>query len=225
ATALSQAGAAVVAVARRQSALEAWRDEESGDRAVVAADVADPAALEETVALITEPFGPPDILVTAAGLNTREAADDVTRAGWDATLAINLTAPFFLAQALVPAMRAKGWGRIVNFASLQSFRAFPGGIAYGASKGGIAQLTRAMAEAWSGDGITANAIGPGFFPTELTGAVFGDPARADRNAAQTCIGRNGEGQDLDGPLLFLCSEASRYVTGQILMLDGGFTAK
>ena len=122
-------------------------------------------------------------------------------------------------------MKARGWGRIVNFASLQSERAFPGGIAYGASKGGVAQMTRAMAEAWSGDGINANAIGPGFFPTELTAAVFADDARAERNAAQTCVGRNGRLEDIDGPLLFLCSPAADYVTGQILMVDGGFTAK
>jgi gluconate 5-dehydrogenase len=113
----------------------------------------------------------------------------------------------------------------VNFASLQTTRAFPGGIAYGATKAGIGQLTRAMAEAWSRDGITANAIGPGFFPTELTAAVFDDPERAARNAAQTCAGRNGRMEDMDGPLLFLCSEASSYVTGQVLMVDGGFTAK
>ena len=86
-------------------------------------------------------------------------------------------------------------------------------------------MTRAMAEAWSGHGITANAIGPGFFRTELTAAVFNDPERAARNAAQTCIGRNGEVEDIDGPVLFLASEASAYVTGQVLMVDGGFTAK
>ena len=97
--------------------------------------------------------------------------------------------------------------------------------AYGASKGGVAQMTRAMAEAWSADGINANAIGPGFFPTELTAAVFADDARAERNAAQTCVGRNGRLEDIDGPLLFLCSPAADYVTGQILMVDGGFTAK
>ena len=83
----------------------------------------------------------------------------------------------------------------------------------------------AMAETWSPHGITANAIGPGFFPTELTGAVFSDPERAARNAAQTCVGRNGLLSDLDGPLLFLCSEASAYTTGQVLMVDGGYTAK
>lgn len=225
ATALAEAGAKVVGVARRREALDDWVSEGPDHRAAVAADIAERDGRETVVAEIAAPFGPPDILINAAGLNTREAADDVTAEGWDATLAINLSAPFFLAQAMVPAMKAKGWGRIVNFASLQSFRAFPGGIAYGATKGGVAQMTRAMAEAWSPHGITANAIGPGFFPTELTAAVFNDAERAARNAAQTCLGRNGAPEDMDGPVLFLCSDASSYVTGQILMVDGGFTAK
>ena len=225
ATVLAGAGAKVVGVARRAEALEQWCWETQGDCASVAGDVADRDGLDDLVGRISAPFGAPDILIHAAGLNTRQPADEVTAEGWDATIAINLSAPFFLSQKLVPAMREKGWGRIVNFASLQSFRAFPGGIAYGATKGGVAQLTRAMAEAWSKVGVTANAIAPGFFHTELTAAVFDDPERAARNAAQTCIGRNGEDADLDGPLLFLCSDASRYVTGQVMMLDGGFTAK
>ncbi len=225
AVALAAAGARVVGVARRAEALESLCNEIGEAAASVAADIADRSSLAQVVDNISSPFGAPDIVVHAAGLNTRQAADDVTPEGWDQTLAINLSAPFFLSQALVPAMKKKGWGRIVNFASLQTTRAFPGGIAYGSSKAGVGQLTRAMAEAWSKDGITANAIGPGFFPTELTAAVFDDPERAARNAAQTCIGRNGTMRDMDGPLLFLCSDASAYVTGQILMVDGGFTAK
>ena len=225
ATVLARAGASVIGVARRAASLEDWCSEAEGRCAAVVGDVADRSKLAALIERITEPFGPPDILVHAAGLNPREPADVVTEAGWDATLAVNLSAPFFLSQRLVPAMRDKGWGRIVNFASLQSFRAFPGGIAYGATKGAITQLTRAMAEAWSAGGINANAIAPGFFKTELTAAVFDDAGRAARNAEQTCIGRNGELEDLDGPLLFLCSDASRYVTGHVLMLDGGFTAK
>jgi NAD(P)-dependent dehydrogenase (short-subunit alcohol dehydrogenase family) len=222
---LAEAGAKVVCVARRSDALDSLCNEIGVVAAAVVADVADRDQMENLVSKIGAPFGAPDIIVHAAGINTREQADDVTPHGWDQTLALNLTAPFFLSQAMVPAMKAKGWGRIVNFASLQTTRAFSGGIAYGASKAGIAQLTRAMAEAWSKDGVTANAIGPGFFPTELTGPVFADPERAARNAAQTCIGRNGTLEDIDGPLLFLCSDASTYVTGQILMVDGGYTAK
>ena len=222
---LAAAGANVVGVARRKPALDSLCDEIGPLASRVIADVTDRGGLEQLVKDVSAPFGPPDILLHVAGINTRQDADEVTAEGWDQTLQLNVTAPFFLSQAFVPSMQAKGWGRIVNFASLQSTRAFPNGIAYGASKGAIIQLTRAMAEAWSRYGITANAIGPGFFPTELTAAVFGDASRAARNAAQTCVGRNGRLEDLDGPILFLCSDASAFVTGQVLMVDGGFSAK
>ncbi|MEP3640244.1 MAG: SDR family oxidoreductase [Paracoccaceae bacterium] len=225
AVALASAGAKVVGVARRPKALDDLKAEIGENADAVVADVADRDGLDRLTSAVSAPFGPPDILIHAAGINTRETADDVTQQGWDQTMALNLTAPFFLSQAFVPAMKDKGWGRIVNFASLQTTRAFPGGIAYGATKAGIGQLTRAMAEAWSAYGITANAIGPGFFPTELTQAVFDDPDRAARNAAQTCVQRNGRMDDIDGPVLFLCSDASNFVTGQVLMVDGGFTAK
>ncbi len=230
---LAAAGARVVGVARRAEALADWQQdvatslgEPLGSRtASVSYDLAKRDGLAELAHQVQQPFGAPDILVHAAGINTRQAADVVTPEGWDVTLNLNLATPFFLSQHLVAGMKARGWGRIVTFASLQSSRAFPGGLAYGASKGGISQLTRAMAEAWSGDGINVNGIGPGFFRTELTAPVFSDPERAARNAAQTCIGRNGEPEDIDGPLLFFCSPASAYVTGQVLMVDGGFTAK
>ncbi len=222
ALALARHGAKVVAVARRSDVLVTLESEQI---AAVTGDVADRVGLEALVDRIAAPFGMPDIVVHAAGLNLRQVADQVTDEGWDATLAVNLTAPFALSQKLVPAMIERGWGRIVNYASVQSLRAFPAGIAYGASKGGIVQLTRAMAEAWSPHGINANAIGPGFFSTALTQAVFNDPVLTAHNAAQTCIGRNGQEGDLDGPLVFLCSEASNFVTGQLLMADGGFTSK
>jgi NAD(P)-dependent dehydrogenase (short-subunit alcohol dehydrogenase family) len=225
ATLLAEAGAQVVGVARRSDELNAWSENTSGQTACVIADLADRSGLKEVAKQASAPFGPVDILINAAGINTRQHADEVTDDGWDVTLNLNLAAPFFLAQALVPGMKAKGWGRIVNFASLQSRRAFMNGISYGASKGGVEQLTRAMAQAWSADGIMANAVAPGFFRTELTGPVFADPVLAQRNADQTCIGRNGEPSDLDGPLMFFCSPASDYVTGQTLFVDGGFTAK
>lgn len=225
ATFLAQSGAHVVGIARRADALADWQAETGGETAVLASDLSDPGGMAEVAVQAAAAFGAPDILINAAGVNLRQHADAVTADGWRKTLDLNLSTPFFLGQALVPGMRAKGWGRIVNFASLQSERAFANGIAYGASKGGVAQMTRAMAEAWSKDGITANALAPGFFPTELTGPVFGNAELAARNAAQTCIGRNGALDDLAGPTLFLCSAASDYVTGQILYVDGGFTAK
>ncbi|MEM6481086.1 MAG: SDR family oxidoreductase [Pseudomonadota bacterium] len=223
--ALAQAGARVVGVARRADALQEMAAEIGETAAAVPGDVADKGSLDALREAIIAPFGAPDIVVHAAGINTRQPADEVTEEDWNTSLALNLSAPFFLSQALVPTMKERGWGRIVHFASLQSFRAFPAGIAYGATKAGITQLTRAMAEAWSRHGICINAIGPGFFPTELTQAVFEDDERAARNASQTCIGRNGRLSDIDGPLVFLCSKASDYVTGQVLMVDGGYTAK
>ena len=228
ATALAEAGAAVVGVARRESELSDWvREAEAvgGRAAACVADLSDPDGVPAVAARVREPFGAPDILINAAGINPRRPAEAMTPEIWRQTLDVNLSVPFFLAQALVPAMRNKGWGRVVNFASLQSSRAFPNGIAYGAAKGGVAQLTRAMAEAWSAHGIACNALAPGFFPTELTASVFDDAEAAARNARQTCIGRNGRLDDLIGPAIFLASPASDYVTGQIIHVDGGFTAK
>ena len=225
ATTLAGAGAKVIGVARREDQLKVWQDTCGGETAIIVADLQERSAAQQIKNQANALFGAPEILINAAGVNTRQIADEVTEEGWDQTLQLNLSAPFFLAQALSRGMREKNWGRIVNFASLQSRRAFRGGIAYGASKGGVEQMTRAMAEAWSSDGITANALAPGFFPTELSAPVFDNPELAQRNAQQTCIGRNGALSDLDGPLLFLCTDASSYVTGQVLFVDGGFTAK
>lgn len=221
--ALSDAGATIILLGRREDRLRAALGDRAGD--VLAIDLLAEDAAASAAAALAERGAAPDILVNAAGANPRLPADTIPRAAWDETLALNLSAPFFLAQALVPGMRARGWGRILNIASLQSMRAFANGIAYGAAKGGVAQLTRAMAEAWSRDGITANALAPGFFPTELTAPVFADDALAAHHAGQTAIGRNGRLEDLAGPAVFLCSEASGYVTGQVLFVDGGYTAK
>jgi NAD(P)-dependent dehydrogenase (short-subunit alcohol dehydrogenase family) len=227
ASAFAGAGAAVVLVARRAALLEAVRGEieKSGGRAAsLPCDLADRAALKQCGLHAADTFGPPDILVSAAGTNRRRPILEVTEQDWDTTLRLNLDAPFFLAQVLAPAMIARGFGRIINIASLQSVLAFPNCAAYGASKGGIAQLTRAQAEAWSRHGVTANAIAPGFFPTELTAAVVKNKARWDSMAARTFARRNGALEDLCGTALFLASRASDYVTGQTIFVDGGFTA-
>ena len=225
ATCLAESGAKVVGIARRADRLQEWSDATNGETSYFQADVSNKNQIKDIVEKIIKAEGSPDILINAAGLNTREHADDVTLDGWDKTLDLNLSTPFFIAQAVVKEMKKRKWGRIINYASLASRRALPSSIAYGASKGGIEQLTRAMAEAWSPFGINVNAIAPGFFPTELTVPVFNDKERSIRNANQTCIGRNGELKDLNGPLLFLCSKSSNYVTGQLIFVDGGFTAK
>jgi len=228
ARALGLAGARLALCARRVAELEgaaAGLRAEGLDAAILPADLAAPDAAEQVGAGLAALGLSPDIVVNAAGVNLRQPFGEVTAAAFDLHMALHLRAPFLLVQKLAPAMAARGWGRVLNIASLQTWRAFPDSAPYGAGKGGIAQLTRAMAEAWSRQGVTCNAIAPGFFPTPLTAPVFADTERAARLAAQTCIGRNGRLEDLHGAAVFLCSDASAYVTGQVLAVDGGFLAK
>ncbi|MCU0883617.1 MAG: SDR family oxidoreductase [Beijerinckiaceae bacterium] len=228
ARALGLAGASVVLAARREAETDdaivaLARDDVAAKGILVDLARADCAGV---VAAGLEQFDlDVDILVNAAGVNLRQPFMEVTAEAFDLHMALHLRAPFLLTQALAPMMAAKNFGRIINLASLQSTRAFPNSAPYGAGKGGIVQLTRAIAEEWSRHGVTCNAIAPGFFPTPLTAPVFGDPERAARNAAQTAIGRNGELEDLAGATVFLASQASAYITGQTLAVDGGFTAR
>lgn len=226
--ALAAAGADLVLVGRREAELgeAAARVRELGREAIcLARDLLDAESMGSIARQAGESLGNIDILVNAAGVNYRQGVDEITMESWGNTLDLNLAVPFFLAREFVPAMKRKGWGRVINLASLQSSRAFHNGLAYGASKGGITQLTRAMAEAWSRYGITCNAIAPGFFPTALTEKVFEDPDQVRRLAARTAVGRNGRLEDLDGITVFLASPASDYITGQVIYVDGGFTAK
>lgn len=227
ALALAEAGAAVVLVARRAAELDAVREEiagAGGRAAALPSDLSDRDSLKNCGVRAAECFGAPDILVCAAGINRRAPILDVSERDWDMTMKLNLDAPFFLAQGLAPAMIARGFGRIINIASLQSLRAFEDCAPYGASKGAIAQLTRAQAQAWSRHGVNANAIAPGFFATELTAPLVRDGARWARMAERTFTGRNGELHDLWGAAVFLASRASDYVTGQTIFVDGGFSA-
>lgn len=227
AQALAQAGARVVLVARREAELGAARAAivaEGGHAEALPCDLLSREAIDACADAAPRFFGAPDIVVNSAGINIRKPMLEITRDDWDRTMRLNLDAPFFLSQRLAPAMIARGYGRIVNIASLQSVRAFANSGAYGASKGGVAQLTRAQAEAWSAKGVTANAIVPGFFATPLTAPVASDPVKWQANAARTFIGRNGELPDLAGTAIYLASRASDYVTGQMLFVDGGLSA-
>ena len=227
AQALGKAGATIILMARRVDALTVSADRLREHRITahtVSCDLSDINAIERGAKAALS-IAPIDILINAAGVNLREGFDQVTPESWQKQINLHLSAPFFFTQALAPPMKARGWGRIINVASLQSYRAFPNSAPYGAGKGGIVQLTRAIAQAWSPFGITCNAIGPGFFPTALTAPVFADPKLAERNAAQTCIGRNGALADLQGVTVFFASDASAYITGQTLMVDGGFSAR
>lgn len=228
ARALGLAGAKLVLVARREEELRKAAEGLGAEGIAAEITPADLAAPDAGTALSAVCAGlgrEIDILVNGAGLNLRQPFAQVTAEAFDLHMAVHLRAPFLLTQAFAPAMARRGHGRIINIASLQSWRAFPDSAPYGAAKGGVVQLTRAIAQEWSKHGVTCNAIAPGFFPTPLTQAVFADAERSARNAAQTAIGRNGELDDLAGATVFLAAPASAYVTGQTLAVDGGFTAK
>tara|TARA_B110000259_G_scaffold82876_1_gene96839 strand:- start:158 stop:967 length:810 start_codon:yes stop_codon:yes gene_type:complete len=229
AIALGQAGARVVLMSRGSAGSMApsltLMSSLGIDALGVTSDLSDLDSIPATVVKLLAEVGDVDILVNAAGVNLREPFAKVTPATWTTQLNLHVGAPFFLVQGLAPHMAQRGWGRIINIASLQSYRAFANSSPYGAAKGGVVQLTRAIAQEWSAHGITCNAIGPGFFPTPLTAAVMADPVLSGRHAAQTCIGRHGELSDIHGAAVFFASDASAYITGQTLMVDGGFTSK
>jgi NAD(P)-dependent dehydrogenase (short-subunit alcohol dehydrogenase family) len=226
ATALARAGASVVIVARREAELAATVEEltVAGCRADwVSADLSSRDGVRTAAEMAAQPFGEPDILVNSAGINLRpplrELADDV----WDATMALNLDAPYLLGQRFAPGMAERGYGRLIHISSQQAHRAFVQSGAYGVSKGGLESLARSQAEAWSRHGVTSNTLVPGFVMTPLNARLSSDPQRVAELAARTMVGRNGVADDFAGAAVFLASPASGYVTGQAIFVDGGFS--
>ena len=226
ALALAKAGAFVWIASSRDNADETLQEikQQGSNGSFVQVDVTSSDGLEKIVSQILKASNSIDILVNAAGINLRTSAEELTLNEWQKTIDINLTAPFYLSQLVADTMKKNNWGRIINIASLQSLRAFDNSIPYGASKGGVMQLTRALAQAYSKDGILVNAIAPGFFRTNLTESLFQDPDKLEALANKTMMGRNGEEKDIFGISVFLCSDANSYVTGQTVFLDGGFSA-
>lgn len=226
ALALAKAGAFVWIASSRDNADETLQEikQQGSNGSFVQVDVTSSDGLEKIVSQILKESNSIDILVNAAGINLRTSAEELTLNEWQKTIDINLTAPFYLSQLVADTMKKNNWGRIINIASLQSLRAFDNSIPYGASKGGVMQLTRALAQAYSKDGILVNAIAPGFFRTNLTESLFQDPDKLEALANKTMMGRNGEEKDIFGISVFLCSDANSYVTGQTVFLDGGFSA-
>jgi NAD(P)-dependent dehydrogenase (short-subunit alcohol dehydrogenase family) len=227
AAALAQAGAQVVLVARDSGRLEesaASLRAQGCSAAWVSTDLSDRAAVELAAAAAATAFGEPDILINCAGINLRPPLAELTPDQWDLSMAVNLTAPFLLGQRFGPSMAARGWGRIINVTSQQAGRAFANSGGYGASKGGLAALTRSQSEAWARSGVCCNSVCPGFVPTRLNAAVANNPALSAALAARTMVGRNGEPADFAGVAVFLASRASDYITGHTVYVDGGFAA-
>ena len=214
---LAEAGASVVGVARSPAPREAFRHPVR----YIAADIA--AGVEALVAEIVAGHGRIDILVNAAGVSL-SAAPDGALAAFDATLDINLRAAYAACLAVAPHM-PQGGGSIVNVTSINSLVGFPGNPGYVAAKGGLRMLTKALAVDLGPRGVRVNALAPGYIHTDMTAASFADPERHAQRARHTCLGRWGEVDDLVGAAIFLASDASRYMTGQDLVIDGGWTAK
>ncbi|MHB1132111.1 MAG: glucose 1-dehydrogenase [Chloroflexota bacterium] len=225
ALALGQAGANVVLAARRPAPLEtaAATLRDWGRRTlVVPTDVTHAESVQQLAAAALSEFGQIDILCNAAGINRRTPLLELSEAGWDEVIASNLKSVFLVSQAVGRHMTARRRGKIINIASLTSVIGIEHIAAYGASKGGVVQLTKAMAVEWAKYRINVNAIGPGYFHTDLTEAVFNDPARAAWVRSRIPFGQEGVPEDLAGAAVYLASEASDYVTGQVIYVDGGW---
>jgi NAD(P)-dependent dehydrogenase (short-subunit alcohol dehydrogenase family) len=229
AQALAEAGAEVAVASRTLEACRLATEEISrttGRRG--AAFVVDLSRSGEVARLVREVesgFGAIDILVNNAGINIRGAAEEIAEADWDAVVTTNLKAPFLLARALGPGMCARGWGRVINLGSILSVVALPGRGPYASSKAGLVGLTRVLALEWAGRGVTVNAICPGPFATDMNRQLLSDPVRYKAFIEKIPMGRWGELEDIAGAAVFLASDASSFVTGTALFVDGGWTAQ
>jgi len=226
ARALARAGADLVLTARRRETLAAFEAEIKalGRRAVsLELDVRDQASIERMAAEAEAAFGQIHILVNNAGTNVRKPALDVTWDDWNLVLETNLRGTFFVAQAVARRMIGHGYGRIINIGSVTSVFGYAGLAPYGASRGGVRQLTMSLADDWGPHGITVNSLAPGWFKTEQTKILYEDQEWVEYLVDRIPVKRPGEPRDLDGAVVFLASEASRYVTGQTLLVDGGIS--
>ena len=226
AEAIACAGAQTVLLARREGPLKEAVERiaaKGGQAYAVVADITDRARLARAAEEAVEHVGEIDILVNCAANMVRPPLGDLTTDQWDAQFAANVDAPFLLGQRFGPRMAERGWGRIINVGSQQSISAFGNSGGYGATKAALAGLTRSQAEAWSAHGVSVNTIIPGFVLTPLTAETAKDTARVAALASQHMVGRNGVPDDFQGAALFLASEAARFVTGQMLFVDGGFS--
>lgn len=227
AIALARAGADVAITAREVASLDASTAAitAQGRKAVpLALDVRDVAAVSTAFATAAERMGGLSILVNNAGVEEVTPSLDVTEETWDKILDTNLKGAFFVAQAAARHMQAHGGGTIVNVCSLTSAVGVPTAVPYGASKSGLLGMTRALAAEWAPLGIRVNGIGPGYFRTEMTEVFYRDEAWAASMLAKIPAARFGDLRDLVGATAFLCADAARYVTGQILYVDGGYLA-
>jgi gluconate 5-dehydrogenase len=225
---LGAAGATVVITARDQAALQEQanllRDDVTAGVHPVAFDVTEPDDVARGAAQVRDLVGDPTILVNNAGVQHRQPIVELAPADWHRLLDTNLTSAFLVARELAPAMLAAGRGKVLNVCSVQTRLARPGLAAYAASKAGLGMLTQVMCAEWASSGVQVNGLAPGYIDTELTAPLIADPEFDSWIRARTPAGRWGAPDDLVGAAVFLCSRASDFVNGQLLVVDGGLTA-
>ncbi|HBT95043.1 MAG TPA: short-chain dehydrogenase [Coriobacteriia bacterium] len=230
AKALANQGAKIAIVARRQEKLEAVKAEIESEYGVdvfaTTCDVLDVENIKTAIAAIKDHFGRIDILINNAGTARVAPAEEQSDDDWKAVIDTNLNAVYYVAREVGKVMKEQRYGKIVNLGSLHSAVSFTGmGIsAYCASKGGVLMLTKELAAEWAQYGITVNAIGPAYFPSEMTSGVMGDEKFLGLIKASCPMGRPGKTGELNGAVIYFASDASSYTTGQILWIDGGWTA-
>jgi gluconate 5-dehydrogenase len=226
ARALAKAGADLVLTSRKRETLAefAAEIEALGRRALALdLDVRDEESIRRMAADAEAAFGQIHILVNNAGCNIRKPALEVTWDNWNQILETNLRGTFFVSQAIARGMIAHGYGRIVNIGSVTSVFGYAGLAPYGASRGGVRQLTMSLADDWGKSGVTVNCLAPGWFKTEQNKVLYENQEWVDYITDRIPVKRPGQPHDLDGAVVFLASESSRYVTGQTLLVDGGIS--
>lgn len=227
ALALAEAGADVVVASRTLSALKEVSQEikDKGRKSLaIELDVWDLSSINRMVEKVLDEFGKIDILVNNAGMNIRKPTIEVTEEDWNKIVNTNLKGAFFCAQAVGKVMIKQRRGKIINIGSLTSKVAFPNMAVYAATRGGILQLTKTLAVEWAKYNINVNAIGPGYFKTSQTAPLFADKQWFEETLKKIPLGRTGLPEDLGGTVVFLASEASDYITGQMVFVDGGWLA-
>ena len=226
ARALAKSGADLILTSRRRADLAAFSAEieSMGRKAIpLELDVRDQASIERMAAAAESACGQVHILVNNAGCNVRKPALEVTWDDWNLILDTNLRGSFFVAQQIARRMVPHGYGRIINIGSVTSVFGYAGLAPYGASRGGVRQLTMSLADDWGKHGITVNCLAPGWFHTAQNDVLYQNQAWLDYLVDRIPVKRPGEPRDLDGPIVFLASESSRYITGQTLLVDGGIS--